>query len=137
MRSLAPPSSGGIAVAQILGTLEKLEQRDSRTALAALKQRVADSSGVNVDQEMANLITLQTVYGANARVMSTVKDMIESFGVPHTEVDLVVVNGENAAGGFGITAILEDRRLPVLRRRTEGTRARQQFGGAVEVAEVG
>ena len=27
----------------------------------ALKQRIADSSGVNVDQEMANLITLQTL----------------------------------------------------------------------------
>ena len=36
----------------------------------ALKQRINDASGVNVDQEMANLITLQTAYGANARVMS-------------------------------------------------------------------
>jgi len=45
----------------------------------ALKQRVADSSGVNVDQEMANLITLQTAYAANARVMSTVKDMIDTL----------------------------------------------------------
>lgn len=43
----------------------------------ALRQRVADSSGVNVDQEMANLISLQTAYGANARVMSAVKEMID------------------------------------------------------------
>lgn len=43
----------------------------------ALKQRFADQSGVNVDQEMANLLTLQTAYGANARVMSTVKDMFD------------------------------------------------------------
>jgi flagellar hook-associated protein 1 FlgK len=35
------------------------------------------ASGVNVDEEMANLITLQTAYGANARVMSAVKDMLE------------------------------------------------------------
>jgi len=28
---------------------------------------------------------------------STVKDMIESLGVPHTEVDLILVNGESAA----------------------------------------
>jgi uncharacterized protein with PIN domain len=27
---------------------------------------------------------------------STVKDMIESFGVPHTEVELIVINGESA-----------------------------------------
>jgi flagellar hook-associated protein 1 FlgK len=43
----------------------------------ALQQRVNDSAGVNVDQEMANLITLQTSYAANARVMSAVKDMMD------------------------------------------------------------
>jgi uncharacterized protein with PIN domain len=31
-------------------------------------------------------------------VPSTVKDMIESFGVPHTEVELIIINGE--AAGF-------------------------------------
>ena len=29
-------------------------------------------------------------------VPSSVKDMIESFGVPHTEVDLILVNGESS-----------------------------------------
>jgi flagellar hook-associated protein 1 FlgK len=43
----------------------------------ALKQRMAESSGVNVDQEMAQLISLQSAYGANARVISAVKDMID------------------------------------------------------------
>jgi flagellar hook-associated protein 1 FlgK len=43
----------------------------------ALQQRMNQASGVNVDEEMANLITLQTAYGANARVMSAVKDMLE------------------------------------------------------------
>lgn len=43
----------------------------------ALKQRFSDQSGVNVDEEMANLLTLQTAYGANARVMSTVKEMFD------------------------------------------------------------
>jgi flagellar hook-associated protein 1 FlgK len=43
----------------------------------ALKQRMQEVSGVNVDQEMANLINLQTAYAANARVMSAVKDMID------------------------------------------------------------
>ncbi len=42
-----------------------------------LKQRLTDQSGVNVDQEMANLMTLQTAYGANARVMSAIKDMLD------------------------------------------------------------
>jgi flagellar hook-associated protein 1 FlgK len=43
----------------------------------ALKQRFADQAGVNVDQEMANLLTLQNAYGANARVMSTIKEMFD------------------------------------------------------------
>jgi flagellar hook-associated protein 1 len=43
----------------------------------ALKQRVNEESGVNVDQEMAILIALQTAYGANARVLSTVKEMLD------------------------------------------------------------
>jgi flagellar hook-associated protein 1 FlgK len=43
----------------------------------ALQQRVNDTSGVNVDQEMANLIALQTAYGASARVMTAIRDMID------------------------------------------------------------
>lgn len=30
-------------------------------------------------------------------VIGSVKDLIESFGVPHTEVDLILINGESAA----------------------------------------
>ena len=43
----------------------------------ALKSRFAEQAGVNVDQEMASLLNLQTAYGANARVMSAVKDMFD------------------------------------------------------------
>jgi flagellar hook-associated protein 1 FlgK len=45
----------------------------------ALQARVNDASGVNVDQEMAYLITLQTAYGANARVMSVAQQMINAL----------------------------------------------------------
>jgi flagellar hook-associated protein 1 FlgK len=47
--------------------------------LNSLQQRFNDASGVNVDQEMANLLTLQNSYAANARVMSTVKDMLDAL----------------------------------------------------------
>ena len=47
--------------------------------LNALQQRFNDTSGVNVDQEMANLLTLQNSYAANARVMSVVKDMLDAL----------------------------------------------------------
>ena len=45
----------------------------------ALKQRYNDSSAVNVDAEMANLLVLQTAYGANARVASAVKEMFDTL----------------------------------------------------------
>ncbi len=45
--------------------------------LNSLQQRFNDSSSVNVDQEMTNLLTLQNSYAANARVLSTVKDMFD------------------------------------------------------------
>jgi flagellar hook-associated protein 1 FlgK len=45
----------------------------------ALKGRVAEGSAVNIDVEMANLLSLQSAYGANARVMSVVKDMMEQL----------------------------------------------------------
>ena len=45
--------------------------------LNSLQQRFNDGSSVNVDQEMANLLTLQNSYAANARVLSAVKDMFD------------------------------------------------------------
>jgi flagellar hook-associated protein 1 FlgK len=36
-----------------------------------------DVSGVNIDQEMAHLLQLQTAYGANARVMTAVREMLD------------------------------------------------------------
>jgi flagellar hook-associated protein 1 FlgK len=44
-----------------------------------LQQRFDDSSGVNIDQEMANLLQLQNSYAANARIMSALRDMIEAL----------------------------------------------------------
>jgi flagellar hook-associated protein 1 FlgK len=45
----------------------------------ALQSRFNSTSGVNIDTEMANLLTLQNAYGANARVMSTVKAMLDAL----------------------------------------------------------
>jgi flagellar hook-associated protein 1 FlgK len=47
--------------------------------LSSLQQRYNDSAGVNVDEEMANLLNLQNSYAANARVMSAIKDMIDTL----------------------------------------------------------
>ena len=47
--------------------------------LNSLQQRFNEGASVNVDQEMANLLTLQNAYAANARVLSAVKDMFDTL----------------------------------------------------------
>ena len=54
-------------------------QQGQDTVLTALQQRFNDQSGVNIDTEMSNLIALQNAYGANARVMSTVQQMMTAL----------------------------------------------------------
>ena len=46
---------------------------------SALQNRFDDAAGVNIDEEMANLLALQNSYAANARVLSAVKDMIDTL----------------------------------------------------------
>jgi flagellar hook-associated protein 1 FlgK len=47
--------------------------------VTALQQRANTTAGVNVDQEMSNLINLQNSYAANARVMSTIQQMMQTL----------------------------------------------------------
>jgi flagellar hook-associated protein 1 len=54
-------------------------QQGQDTVLTALQQRFNDQSGVNIDTEMSNLITLQNAYGANARVMTTIEQMMQTL----------------------------------------------------------
>jgi flagellar hook-associated protein 1 FlgK len=46
-------------------------------ALAAIESRFSETGAVNIDREMAHLVQLQTAYGANARVMSAVREMLD------------------------------------------------------------
>ncbi len=47
--------------------------------LTSLQQRFNQSSAVNIDTEMSNLLTLQNNYSANARVLTTVQSMIDAL----------------------------------------------------------
>ncbi len=47
--------------------------------LNTLDKKMADASGVNMDDEMAHLLALQNAYSANARVMSTVNELYKSL----------------------------------------------------------
>jgi flagellar hook-associated protein 1 len=91
------PSSGiGSANAPFRGTLSSyLGQVVSTQSIAAnaasnlaagqtivvnaLQSRFDSTSKVSIDTEMANLLSLQNSYSANARVMSTVKAMLDSL----------------------------------------------------------
>ncbi|MBI4273693.1 MAG: flagellar hook-associated protein FlgK, partial [Rhizobiales bacterium] len=53
--------------------------RGQDVVVNALKQRMTETSSVNIDEELARLLQLQTAYAANARVLSTVRDMLESL----------------------------------------------------------
>jgi flagellar hook-associated protein 1 FlgK len=55
---------------------ERLDE-GQQVALAAVQSRFDSGSAVNVDQEMAQLVALQTAYGANARIMTAVRDMLD------------------------------------------------------------
>lgn len=47
--------------------------------LNSLQTRFDTASGVNIDTEMSNLLSLQNTYSANAHVMSAIKDMLTSL----------------------------------------------------------
>jgi flagellar hook-associated protein 1 FlgK len=59
-------------------TAESLRQGQD-VVVKSLQQRFADNSNVSIDEEMATLLKLQTAYGANARVLSVVRDMIDQL----------------------------------------------------------
>ncbi len=80
----APPTIEGYAA--LLTAAHSADHASARGALAAarslmdgLEQRFAQRSGVDVDAEMAAMVTLQNAYAANARVLSTVQAMWDSL----------------------------------------------------------
>jgi len=48
-----------------------------QVAFASVQSRFTEDTKVNVDQEMSTLIELQSAYAANARVISTVKELLD------------------------------------------------------------
>jgi flagellar hook-associated protein 1 len=54
-------------------------QQGQDTVLSTLQQSFNTQSGVNIDTEMSNLIALQNAYGANARVMTTIQELMQTL----------------------------------------------------------
>jgi flagellar hook-associated protein 1 len=85
--SNSAPFSGTLSsfVSQILTTQGQAADNASNLrqgqdiVVNTLQDKLNKESGVNIDQEMTNLLNLQTAYGANARVLSAVKDMFTTL----------------------------------------------------------
>ena len=54
-------------------------QQGQNVVVSALQQKMNSTSGVNIDAEMSNLISLQNNYAANAHLMSVVQTMMTSL----------------------------------------------------------
>ena len=54
-------------------------QQGQEVVVNALQQRISEESSVNIDNEMAQLLQLQNAYAANARVLSTVRAMLDAL----------------------------------------------------------
>lgn len=61
---------------QAVESAKRLDE-GQQIALASIQSRFQETAQVNVDQEMSLLIELQTAYSANARIISTVKEMMD------------------------------------------------------------
>src|SRR5262249_4448479 len=95
-RTFLPQAGIGSTTAPMTGTLstfigQVLTQQGQAAAnasglkegqdvvLNALQQRMNTTSGVNIDQEMTNLLDLQNTYSANARVFAAVQQMFQTL----------------------------------------------------------
>jgi flagellar hook-associated protein 1 len=54
-------------------------QQGQDTVLNTLQTSFNNQSGVNIDTQMSNLIALQNAYAANARVMTTIQDLMATL----------------------------------------------------------
>ena len=88
----------------------------------ALQQRFNDAAGVNIDQEMANLLNLQNSYAANARVLSAVKDMIDTLMQDVRDAMSITGIGSQIGAGGAVAG----RHAPAARRPAAPARHRHR-----------
>lgn len=72
-------------IARFLGNAGTMAQRvtnleaDNNALLFEIEQRQSDFSGVNLDEELANLVIFQNAYGAAARILSSVQELYDDL----------------------------------------------------------
>ena len=61
------------------GSLIDQLQQDRGAFRDALKSRIADATGVNLDEELSNMLTYQNAFSASARLITTVQQMFDDL----------------------------------------------------------
>ena len=141
---MPPPSSGGIAVAQILGTLQALESRDKRLALAPLKPvKTSAPAGIEPLPQAVHLIceAERQAYADRAQYVADtdfVPVPVKGLVDPAYLASRAAVIGEHSMGTAkpgtppGIQVAYAPDRSP-LRISTSQVVAVDQAGGAVSM----
>lgn len=68
-----------ISVAGDAAATSKARDEQQRVALTVAQGAFSRSAGVSLDEEMSRLITLQTAYAANARVLTAAREMLDAL----------------------------------------------------------
>ena len=59
--------------------LNRAQSEDATTLHDLLQERFLNETGVNIDEELSNLIVVQTAYAAAARAVTTASDMFDEL----------------------------------------------------------
>jgi flagellar hook-associated protein 1 FlgK len=54
-----------------------VREKDSGALAAELEARISADSGVNLDEELANMILFQNAYAASARMIAAARDLFD------------------------------------------------------------
>ena len=68
-----------IAISAQQSSDSKSQQSYQQTLQASLASQYTSNSGVNLDEEVTNMITFQRAYSASAKVISTISDMMDQL----------------------------------------------------------
>ena len=60
-----------------LAAISEAEHSAQSALTENLAERVQDTSGVDIDEELSRLLVLQSAYAANARVVTVVQEMLQ------------------------------------------------------------
>jgi flagellar hook-associated protein 1 FlgK len=71
--------SSSIAVQSQAANVNQAQSAQETTYFNTLQQRNANTSGVNIDQEMTNLIQVQSAYAAAAKMIAATKSMFDTL----------------------------------------------------------